>query len=706
MLLSIGMIVKNESKYLRMCLEAISPILKSLESELIIVDTGSTDNTIKIAFEFTKYVYTHKWNNNFAEARNITIDKAKGQWYFYIDADEIIENPIEIINFFEKKIFLKYKACAIKIKNMLQENNCHEITEFYSTRIINLDREVRFRGRIHEQLPFRSPVFLSDACFIHYGYLNSDKNLIENKFIRNSELLNKAIENDPNDYRTLYQLAITYFMHKDYLEVISPITKAYAIVKKIGLYPMYIYNLLAESYINNGRYMEAKNICEEALRNKEENTSAYIDTYFHLAMANSSLCNFEEAIENYLSYLDLLQSNENKKLVIDFSTIVYTSKRKNYVYLQLSSMYDKINDLNKSIYYAKRLLNSKVEDHDDYKKMALKHLIYMWMKYSKYDELIDCYIELTNLSDNTLVLSFVNTLEIELKKNFSEKKEVINKFACIQKDTEYVLLQQVRNLVINNMEINDEIQKKLVTFHYFDNSKVYSEFIYYLMKNTIDISDIMYKLNDKNINSFMEYLAKEFKDFDEVIRMYFEEFSDVFTLDHILFSKILKRIYLIHSQNVDDSYHKLFYRYIKEGIFYIENVYIDEILNNEVINILKNDEEVFYMYMRKALINKGKDLKLYINYLNKALNSYTFMKNGIELIRNNLDQEIEEINVKNEEIDVQLMEFKVIVKDNIKTLLELDRLIEAKDIINEYLDIVPDDLEVLLLKSQIQLQLM
>ena len=49
MLLSIGMIVKNEEKFLDRCLAAIKPILDNIDSELIIADTGSTDNTVEIA---------------------------------------------------------------------------------------------------------------------------------------------------------------------------------------------------------------------------------------------------------------------------------------------------------------------------------------------------------------------------------------------------------------------------------------------------------------------------------------------------------------------------------------------------------------------------------------------------------------------------------------------------------------------------------
>ena len=85
MKLSIGLMVKNESKYLKQCLESLQPIRKAIDSEIIIVDTGSTDNTVSIAKEFTDKVYFHQWNNNFSEMRNITANYSSGEWFMFID---------------------------------------------------------------------------------------------------------------------------------------------------------------------------------------------------------------------------------------------------------------------------------------------------------------------------------------------------------------------------------------------------------------------------------------------------------------------------------------------------------------------------------------------------------------------------------------------------------------------------------------------
>lgn len=84
---SLCMIVKNESAVLRNCLDS----LKEIMDEIIIVDTGSTDDTKKIAAEYTPYVYDYKWQDDFAAARNFAFSKATGDYIYSADADEVID---------------------------------------------------------------------------------------------------------------------------------------------------------------------------------------------------------------------------------------------------------------------------------------------------------------------------------------------------------------------------------------------------------------------------------------------------------------------------------------------------------------------------------------------------------------------------------------------------------------------------------------
>ena len=81
------MIVKDEEKNLGNCLSSIKNYVK----QIVIVDTGSNDKTIKIAQDFGAEVYHYDWADHFARARNESIKYAKEEWIFWMDADEILD---------------------------------------------------------------------------------------------------------------------------------------------------------------------------------------------------------------------------------------------------------------------------------------------------------------------------------------------------------------------------------------------------------------------------------------------------------------------------------------------------------------------------------------------------------------------------------------------------------------------------------------
>lgn len=84
--ISLCMIVKNEEDCLRNCLDSI----KDVVDEIIIVDTGSTDNTISIIKEYTDTVYQFDWINDFAAARNYAFSLATKEYILWLDADDVL----------------------------------------------------------------------------------------------------------------------------------------------------------------------------------------------------------------------------------------------------------------------------------------------------------------------------------------------------------------------------------------------------------------------------------------------------------------------------------------------------------------------------------------------------------------------------------------------------------------------------------------
>lgn len=86
MTLGLSMIVKNESEVLERVLSAVARVV----DEIVVVDTGSTDDTIAIARRYTDKVYSFEWSDDFAAARNFALSKCTTDYWLWLDADDIV----------------------------------------------------------------------------------------------------------------------------------------------------------------------------------------------------------------------------------------------------------------------------------------------------------------------------------------------------------------------------------------------------------------------------------------------------------------------------------------------------------------------------------------------------------------------------------------------------------------------------------------
>ena len=100
--ISLCMIVKNESAVLARCLDSIADLM----DEIIIVDTGSTDNTKEIAAQYTSRIYDFKWTSDFSAARNFSFSKATMEYIYTADADEILDDA-------NRERFLRLKGALL-----------------------------------------------------------------------------------------------------------------------------------------------------------------------------------------------------------------------------------------------------------------------------------------------------------------------------------------------------------------------------------------------------------------------------------------------------------------------------------------------------------------------------------------------------------------------------------------------------------------
>jgi glycosyltransferase involved in cell wall biosynthesis len=88
--LSVVLITQNEERNLPHTLESVMPLVRDGKGEIIVVDSGSTDNTVEIAQSFGAKVFTETWKG-FAAQKNSAMDKASMDWVLQLDADEALE---------------------------------------------------------------------------------------------------------------------------------------------------------------------------------------------------------------------------------------------------------------------------------------------------------------------------------------------------------------------------------------------------------------------------------------------------------------------------------------------------------------------------------------------------------------------------------------------------------------------------------------
>lgn len=213
-MISVCIIAKNESENIKECLNRLRPY----NYEIIVVDTGSTDDTKQIALEFTDKVYDFEWENDFSVARNFSISKASNDYVLIIDSDEYVTELDS--SALEKLININSDSVGriCRTNTYWRENEQIKGTE----RINRLFHKSRYHysGRIHEQIVANNGndynTYNVPICIDHIGYDGNEESR-KKKAQRNIELLNKELHEKGEDPYVLYQLGKSYYMQQDYM---------------------------------------------------------------------------------------------------------------------------------------------------------------------------------------------------------------------------------------------------------------------------------------------------------------------------------------------------------------------------------------------------------------------------------------------------------------------------------------------------------
>jgi glycosyltransferase involved in cell wall biosynthesis len=373
MLLSVCIITKNEESNIARCLDSI----KDIADEVVVYDTGSTDRTIDILNGFSKRanvkgfdlkVYRGEWKNDFSEARNNALDNAKGDWIFFIDADEELLNPNDLKNLLQNSDS-NIGGYLWNLKSYIFEGGNRKEQTTSLLRIFRNHTNIRYEGIVHEQV-LKSIVSMglkvkaSSINGIHHGY-NISPIELEKKHQRNINLLERAISDQPTAYNYL-QLGKAYMAMNQLKSAVESFEKAESYKDQHPETLLQIYYNLALAFFRTEKLDKALVMAEKCLSIKPDYHTAKL-IIADIMLAQGKVISAIDHLESILNSIESSTTDLSLSLSSSLAGIYHINR--NDLYTKIFRLYLAIGNKEK----AKQLIDDGLSsDNANEKLLKLK----------------------------------------------------------------------------------------------------------------------------------------------------------------------------------------------------------------------------------------------------------------------------------------------------------------------------------------------
>lgn len=241
--ISACMIVRNEAVHIIHSIPALLPYVE----EVIVADTGSTDDTISLARSFGARVFEHPWKDDFSEARNRALAAVTQPYVLVVDADEcLVKASVPALQ--------AYCAAVPSLPGTVQIRNLSDdpdaaVTITVLPRLFPARSGYHYAGRIHEQLRWNGevPALIETGVVLdHQGYTQASIQK-GNKVARNIRLLEREAQERPDDPYVQFQLAKTLYVGRQFERAAAAFQQVIdTISQHPGLQPAFLPTLLVQ----------------------------------------------------------------------------------------------------------------------------------------------------------------------------------------------------------------------------------------------------------------------------------------------------------------------------------------------------------------------------------------------------------------------------------------------------------------------------
>jgi glycosyltransferase involved in cell wall biosynthesis len=631
--LSVSMIVKNEERMLGACLNGIKPLLDAVPSELIIIDTGSTDKTAEIARRYTDKVFHFDWVNDFAAARNFGLEKCRGMWFMFLDADDHFQDVADMIEFFGNENIHKDYNTAYYITRNFMTTKYDNYFNLYAHRIARRTSDLRFEGAIHEYFkPFYDPAYFFNSYAHHYGYAFETTAQQKAKAERNLLLLEKELEKDPDDLRTIgHIIGSMVDMDDRKRELIEKAVTLSDMSDKAVSFSSYF--VAYTMYHDDGKTEEALATLDKVLKKASPKNGVLTEAYAckgYLLYEAGRYAEAEENIKQYLKYLDRLVKGELDKSAFTFLVANYSAPEKRGGF---------VNMLAQCIAKQSRVTDAlAVYDDTDFKSLPPKEFkdatstMFDIVKTGKgdkeaiYKKLIALYTKIQKTETEDKISFFEQTLEnlyylsrdeeiftgcfADIGGSFSELMRL-----CAKDDSEAV------EKFINGFSEDKPLPEG------------YSAAFELALKHNINLGDVIAKMNFELIRTHLSVIAQNNTQLPVHALAYQNEQFYYQNAKNLLFGLLLFEACCFNAVTLSKQQQsKLYNCYINYASLYVGNVYNPELLNEDDVSVLTESHRFgYFMGSAKKLLVAGDRLG-YVRELKKALASCNSMQNVIRFL--------------------------------------------------------------------------
>lgn len=262
--ISVCIITKNEAEYLEQCLAALKPY----PFEIVVTDTGSDDNSLEIARQYTDRVYEFAWIDDFSAARNFCISHASHDVILSLDTDEFLRpldwdalqqavekhphslGAIELFSYFDVDGETKHQI--VRLERLFNRRYYHFVNPIHEFLV---PHDTMTSASHIASASYEAPVSVD-----HVGYQGSAEKL-QQKAERDIALISAEIEADPQNPYLHFQLGQSYMLMRDHENALLWFRKAMELHPMPGAdYTLVLLCNYAGILLDEGQVAEAANI--------------------------------------------------------------------------------------------------------------------------------------------------------------------------------------------------------------------------------------------------------------------------------------------------------------------------------------------------------------------------------------------------------------------------------------------------------------